>query len=270
MASYYDREEEQARLRRRLSKEAVALAMQGCWEEAAAVNRNIIASFPHDIESYNRLGRALAELGELAQAREAYMKVLELAPNNAIAQKNLSRLAKLTESEALTRGAPYKVAPELFVAETGKAGTVSLVNLAPHDVLAKMGPGSEVHLKVEKQHLIVETNRMEYLGRVEPKYESRLVKLMKGGNRYAAAILSVEESGVKVIIREVYQHPSQAGQLSFPAKIAEIPHVLPRMNLGATPLEEGEGLEEAEYPEKEEKELPEGFSILEDAAEKEL
>ena len=46
----------------------------------------------------------------------------------------------------------------------------------------------------------------------------RLVRLIKGGNQYTAAIISSTEGVVSVIVREVYQHPSQAGQLSFPPK----------------------------------------------------
>jgi hypothetical protein len=42
--------------------------------------------------------------------------------------------------------------------------------------------------------------------------------MMGAGNRYSAAIVSASEERVTVIIREIYQDPSQAGQLSFPPK----------------------------------------------------
>ena len=41
---------------------------------------------------------------------------------------------------------------------------------------------------------------------------------MAGGNRYAAAILSVENSQVRLIIHEEYQHPSMFGKVSFPSQ----------------------------------------------------
>jgi Flp pilus assembly protein TadD len=63
IASYQQEEDEKARVRQRLSKEAVNLALQGRWEEAEATNRDIIEKFPSDVEAYNRLGRALTELG---------------------------------------------------------------------------------------------------------------------------------------------------------------------------------------------------------------
>ena len=61
----------------------------------------------------------------------------------------------------------------------------------------------------------------EYLGQVEPKHGQRLIKLMEGGNKYTATIISSTEEAVTVIIREIYQHPSQAGRLSFPPKGVE-------------------------------------------------
>jgi len=44
---------------------------------------------------------------------------------------------------------------------------------------------------------------------------------MEGGNEYIAAIVSSAEDKITVIIREVYQHPSQAGRPSFPARGGE-------------------------------------------------
>ena len=93
-------EEEQVRLRRQGSKQAIALAMQGRWREAVAVNKSLIENFPTDVDAYNRLGRAYMELGEYSQAREAYQRAVEIAPYNTIAKKNLHRLAHLVEAPA--------------------------------------------------------------------------------------------------------------------------------------------------------------------------
>jgi hypothetical protein len=261
----YQQEEEQTKLGRWLSGEAITLAIQGCWEEAVEVNRKIIETFPTDIGAYNRIGRALTELGEFAQAKEAYGKVLELAPGNVIAAKNLARLASLSESELASNGGHHRIAPALFVAEKGKAAVVNLRNLAPRKVLARMGVGAQVHLRAEGWRLIVENERGEYLGEVEPQYGLRLIRLMKGGNRYAVAIRSVWGDGVQVVIREEYQHPSQLGQLSFPAKATE--HV----PLGAGDDEtakEFDSSEEAESDKREDEVLLEGFSVLGEADEK--
>ena len=69
--------------------------------------------------------------------------------------------------------------------------------------------------------MLVETKQGDILGEVEPKLGLRLVKLMEGGNRYTAAITSLDEDGVKIMIREVFRHPSQAGTPSFPLRQAD-------------------------------------------------
>ncbi len=212
------REEEQVRLRRQRSKQAITLAMQGRWREAVVANQEIIASFPGDFDAYNRLGRAYIELGDYALAKEAYERAIELDPYNIIAQKNLQRLSYLGEARAGSEADSDQVEPQHFIEETGKTGVVELLYLAPREILAKMVAGDRVYLRIDGPSLTVENGRGEYLGQVEPRHSQRLIKLMAGGNRYSAAIVSSAEDRVVVIIREVYQDPSQTGQLSFPPK----------------------------------------------------
>lgn len=280
IASYQQEREEKARLRQRLSKEAIDLALQGKWEEAEALNRDIIDKFPSDVEAYNRLGRALTELGDFDGAKEAYLKALELAPENAIAKKNLARLTSLSKSMTTLKSNPQKtstskaqtrrVALDLFITEVGKAGVVNLHSVAPPKVLAKTGFGDQVRLEAKKQRLIVKTESGEYLGEVEPRQGLRLVKLMRGGNRYDAAILHVEEDKVQVIIKEIYQHPRQVGHPSFPVKATE--HLRTRIKESLLRrgiiTDEGEPIPESEYSEEEEElgpeeeSLPEGFTVI--------
>jgi tetratricopeptide (TPR) repeat protein len=281
ISSYQQEEEEKARLRQRLSKEAINLALQGRWEEAEATNRDIIERFPSDVEAYNRLGRALTELGDFDGAKEAYFKALELAPDNAIAKKNLARLTSLSESIATlnsdlqkastSKAQAQRVALDLFITEMGKAGVVNLHNVASGEVLAKVGFGDPVHLEARRQHLIVATESGEYLGEVEPKQGLRLIKLMRGGNRYDAAILNVGKDKVQVIIKEVYQHPSQVGHPSFLVKATEhlrtrIKESLLRRGIitdeGEASPEPGYFEEEEESLDPEEESLPEGFTVV--------
>ncbi len=241
-------EEEQVRLRRRGSKQAIALAMQGRWREAVAANKSLIENFPNDVDAYNRLGRAYMELGEYSQAKEAYSRAMELDPYNTIAKKNLQRLSHLGERVVGSEGAFHKVEPQHFIEETGKAGVVNLYRLAPGEILAKMVAGDRVYLRVDGSSLIVQDGRGEYLGQVEPKHGQRLIKLMKGGNKYTATVISSTEEMMTIIIREVYQDPSQAGQLSFPAK--GFKHIRPYVGdrIFRRELEyEGEAVEEPGY-----------------------
>lgn len=264
-----DREEDKARLRRKASQEAISLAMQSLWQEAVTVNQSILELFPTDIDAYNRLGRAFMELGEFAKAKEAYSRGLELDPNNAIAQKNLQRLSLLPASKVKVKQVKVKeerreIAPDLFIGEMGKAGVVNLQNLAPGEVLARMAAGNQVDLKVRGQRLIIENEQGEYLGLVEPPHGFRLARLIEGGNKYTAAIVNIDNNTARVIIREVFQHPSQIGRPSFPVRAVEgfQPHVKDTL-LRHEAVEE-EALEEGEEVELEEGELiPEGFSIFE-------
>lgn len=209
------REEEPARLRRQSGRQSITLAIQGRWQEAIDANKAIIESFPTDINAYNRLGRAYMELGDYSQARVAYEKAIEIDSYNSIAMKNLSRLSRLGEVVVSPEGGVHKIEPQQFIEEVGKAGVVSLLHLAPPQILARMVAGERVNLKIDGSNLLIENDRSEYLGQVGSKQGQRLVKLMEGGNQYTGAIVSAAEEAVKVIIREVLQHPSQAGRLSF-------------------------------------------------------
>lgn len=211
-------EEESTRLRRQSSRQAIALAMEGRWREAITANQQLIENFPNDVDAYNRLGRAHMELGEYTLAKEAYQKAVKVDPYNTIARKNLSRLTHLKETKGSKAKGQEKVEPQQFIEEVAKAGVVGLRRLASADVLAKAVAGSRVNLKVEGPRLLVENNHGEYLGQVEPRHAQRLIKLMEGGNKYAASIVSSAEDSVTVIIREVYQHPSQVGKTSFPSR----------------------------------------------------
>ena len=219
-------EREEIRLMSQSSRQAIALAIAGRWREAISVNQSIISNFPNDVNAYNRLGRAHMELGEYAQAKESYQKTLELDPYNVIARKNLQRFSQLGEpvaSSAVKSADGPTAEPQYFIEEAGKAGIVHLHRPAPPEVLARMVAGDRVRLKIEGSTLVVENGSGECLGRVAPKHSQRLIKLMAGGNKYSAAIVSSMDSSVSVIIKEIYQDPSQSGQPSFPYRGIEEP-----------------------------------------------
>ena len=256
----------EARLRRRSAKEAIALAMQGRWEEAVITNRSIIEVFPNDIDALNRLGKALTELGQYGQARETYGRAMEIDPKNGIASRNLQRLSLLNGTLAVPAQRRQRVIPQLFIEETGKAGLVSLEQPAPREVLAEMAAGDTVHLRLRGQGFIIESKHGEYLGRVQPRIGVRLAKLMDGGNRYTAAIASLVDSEIKVIITEAFQHPSQAGRPSFPAKGYDgfrsyVKGSILKYDLG----EEEVSLDDNGDPDESEEDterLPEGMSLI--------
>ncbi len=230
--------DEKNRIKRQKSDLAIRLAKEGRWTEAVQTNRELLGIFPDDSETLNRLGKAYLELKKFGEAKAAYEHAVQTDPGNTIAQKNLGRLSQYqavpsaispsdstpetvaAASFSAAQTAREKIAPSIFIEETGKTGTTNLVHLAPALVLAKLTAGDAVTLEVDSknQNLLVKSHDGELLGQVEPKMALRLIRLIASGNRYTAAVTSVGEQQLKIIIRETYQHPSQRGRLSFPPK----------------------------------------------------
>ncbi|MDD5339157.1 MAG: tetratricopeptide repeat protein [Dehalococcoidales bacterium] len=198
-------------------KDAIEMAMQARWQEAVEINKEIIAQFPADVDAYNRLGRALMELGKYQLSRGAYKKAVEYDPFNAIANRNLRRLNDMGETGAMDIDMD-KVEPRKFIEEIGKAGVLTLEELAQKEKRASTVAGDKAILKISGSNLVVENSRGEYLGKVEPKPAARLIRLMLGGNKYAATVVKSAADGMTVMVREIFQDPSQVGKLSFPPK----------------------------------------------------
>ena len=78
--------------------------------------------------------------------------------------------------------------------------------------------GDKVQLFVNGHSILVRNSAGEDIGQIEPRLANRLINFMEGGNRYAAAILAMENGQVRLIIREDYQHPSMFGKVSFPSQ----------------------------------------------------
>jgi tetratricopeptide (TPR) repeat protein len=206
--------EDKTRVKRLRTEQAIQFAMQSRWDEAISANRAIIAVFPGEADAYNRLGKALSETGKIKEAREAYNQALAIQPTNTIARKNLERLAS-----AKAKAEPDKaqqVDTSLFIEEMGKSG-VTVLKPVPTKVLVTLSAGDEVALKTVGSRLTVETMAGDYLSDVEPKLALRLTRLINGGNKYASAVAGLNGDSVRVIIKETFQHPTQAGRLSFPA-----------------------------------------------------
>ena len=206
--------EDKARIKRVRTDQAVQFAMQSRWGDAITANKAIIAVFPEEADAFNRLGKALSETGKIKEAREAYNKALELEPTNMIARKNLERLA--TARAKTEPDKAQQVDTSLFIEEMGKSG-LTMLKPANIKMLATLSAGDEVALKGIGSRLTVETMAGEYISDIEPKLALRLSRLLNGGNKYAAAVVSMTSDSVRVMIKETFQDPSQVGRLSFPA-----------------------------------------------------
>lgn len=195
--------------------EAVRLAVDARWEEAVELNEFIIQSFGADEGSQNRLGKALAELGRLEDAKAAYDASLAINPLNPVARKNASKLESLINAKDILKGGPVKVDLNLFVEEMGKTTTTTL-RAAAGDVCSKVAAGDVAELRVDGDGIEIDTVRGVRVGSLEAKLARRLIKFIQGGNRYQAGITSCDGSTVKVIVREAHQDPKFVGKPSFP------------------------------------------------------
>lgn len=209
--------DEKARLKKQWTDLAIKQAQSSQWDEAVLTNKNILQLFPTETEAYNRLGKAYSELGQYAEARDAYSQTLVYNPKNTIARKNLDRLALLPETALQARPVGGRIDPQLFIEEAGKTEMTQLINLPASSMLAQVAVGDRMHLHAIGHTIMVRNSAGEDIGQIEPRLANRLIRLLNGGNRYAAAILAAENSQVRLIIHEEYQHPSMFGQVSFPS-----------------------------------------------------
>lgn len=211
-------------------KLAVELALAGSWSEAVEMNRQVLREHPGDVEAYNRLGKALTELGSIEEAISAFEGALLFSPHNAIARRNLERLTSRRGSRGdrcsdtdVRRGQGGRRRAHL-TEETGKSAVVPLVNVADPAALSGLMPGDAAELVCLGNIIRVVADGAR-IGQVEPRHGARISKLMSGGNRYEASIKEIQGSGVSLLIRETYKHPSQLGMVSFPSKATAGPKV---------------------------------------------
>jgi tetratricopeptide (TPR) repeat protein len=201
--------------RSQYAEDAVQLAIAGKWDDAVKLNKFIIDNFGADEETQNRLGKALSELGKLKDAKSAYEAALKLNPMNSIAKKNAARINTLLHQKEGLKVGGTKVDLNLFVEEMGKTVITILESPPGADICSKVAAGDVAELKIEGDGIVAETSRGVRLGLLEAKLARRLIKFMRGGNRYQAGITSCDGNAVKLIVRETYQDPRFAGKPSF-------------------------------------------------------
>ena len=212
------------KLKNDLSKEAVNLALQGEWQRAAEVNRAVLELYPEDVEAMNRLVKSLIELGNYKEASVVLDKACELAPYNNIAKRHRARLNQLVTdadegtSDQVNQNKKTAGTPQIFIEESGKSGTTVLRNTKGNKSVRRLSASEQVVLSREKNTVIVCTLDGQLIGHLEPKLGNRLVRLMDGGNQYAAAVVTVSDDNVSIIIKETFKHRSLQNVCSFPMR----------------------------------------------------
>lgn len=193
-----------------LKTQAIQIALNGNWSEAARLNNEILKETPKDTDALNRLGFALSALGNKKEAKETYEKVLSIDPLNPIATRGLKRL-----STAGATNVPSKLVSNMFLEESGKTKIVSLLNTAPTTQLRNLQVGQTVVLCKKRMKIFVQDEQKGYIGVLPDDLGKRLIKFIDGGNVYEAYVKSASDHGVVIFLKEVKRATRFKNQPSF-------------------------------------------------------
>ena len=182
-------------------EQAIALALESKWEEAAALNRAILATHaqrrrqlepPRQVPDRARtLPRRPRRLPEVDRARPR--KHDRQAQPGPPVERQGRRRARASEAVA-------KVPRTSSSKRRARSGSTVLQEVSS-EVLTRTVAGDEVYLKPDGTVLSVQNIQGEHIGIVEPKLGLRLLRLMQGGNKYAAAVKSVAGGSAEVSSR---------------------------------------------------------------------
>ncbi|MBI2621531.1 MAG: hypothetical protein HYW63_02685 [Candidatus Levybacteria bacterium] len=191
---------------------AIKTALGGNWEEAVKLNKSILLDNPQDVEALNRMGLAYTILGKTKSAKNTYQKVLEIDPLNSIALKNLKKI-KSDSVENLSDNIIIQV-NNIFLEETGKTKVIDLINLAQAEVLLTLRTGQSVELSAKRLKIFISQGK-KYIGALPDDIGKRLIKFIKGGNKYEAFVKSASHQNVTIFIRELKRSAKFRDQPSF-------------------------------------------------------
>lgn len=203
-----------------LAQKAVSVALSGNWSEAIKLNKQILVENPKDIDALNRIARAFAETGKIEDAKKYTEKSLKIDPFNRIAQKSLKKWHSLKSSTASpenTTGNGHTL-PNIFLEEPGKTTICSLLFPGDSKVIASLDCGDEVFLSPHSHRVSINNNQGKYIGRLADDLAARIRKFLKTGNEYRVFVKSIDETNVKVFIKEVKRAEKLIDLPSFPAE----------------------------------------------------
>jgi tetratricopeptide (TPR) repeat protein len=212
--------QQHATTKRGLIEDANRAALEARWDDAIAINREILEHPQKDAEAFNRLGRAYLALQRYDEAAEAYREALRVDPANLIARRNLQRLDLLRHRPAAEASEPLPLPrTTVFIEEVGKTWVDELIDPAEAGLLAEVLPGEQLELERDGDRLLVKRRDGALLGEIEAVTASRVLDLMEQGNRYEAYALGLSGQSLRVILRESYHSPALGNTVSFPRQI---------------------------------------------------
>lgn len=195
-----------------LKNQAIQTALTGDWNTAIELNQSLLEEDPNDTEALNRMALAYTVLGKINDAKKTYQRVLEIDPLNPIALRNIKRL----KDDGSAKDGPQEVlVKNIFIEETGKTKVIDLINIAQAEIISKLRTGQSIDLSIKRLKIFVLGNSSQYIGVLPDDIARRLIKFMKGGNKYEAYVKSADPNKVTIFIRELKRSARFKDQPSF-------------------------------------------------------
>lgn len=191
-----------------LQTQAIQAAKAQDWEQAIAINLELLEHKDDDVFTLNRLGVAYLQLGNKKKAQQFFTKTTQLEKNNPIAVRYLKKIKSNQQVNLPT------FCSQEFIEEPGKTKNTPLLRLANKDVLSELNVGQECQLKSKSRYVSVEVGG-QYLGALPEDVSFRLTKLIKNGNTYSCRIRSLEDKTCTVFLKETHQSRKNCDTHSF-------------------------------------------------------
>ncbi|OGH02583.1 MAG: hypothetical protein A2798_03010 [Candidatus Levybacteria bacterium RIFCSPHIGHO2_01_FULL_37_17] len=197
-----------------LKNQAIQTALNGDWQNAIALNKDLIKENPSDTDALNRLALAYLIVGKTKDAKSMYQKVIKLDPLNPIAQRSLN---KLKDKKTVNATSSYKINNQ-FLEQPGKTKVVELVNIAQPQIIERLRTGQVLELSVKRFKLFVLDGK-QYIGVLPDDIGKRLIKFIKANGLYEAYVKSQSPHKIAIFIKEVKKGARYKEQPSFTSTV---------------------------------------------------
>lgn len=199
-----------------LKDQAIATALNGDWEKAVALNKELIKKNPNDVDALNRLAFALHIQGKIQAAKMTYQKVLKIDRLNSLALRNLKKLLESKKFGTSMIPNNFSIQTDnLFLEEPGKTKIIELVNIAQPNVINMLRTGQILTLSVKRLKIFLLADNKTFVGMLPDNISKRLIKFIKAGNEYNAYVKSANNRRLVVFIKETKKSGRCKDQFSF-------------------------------------------------------
>jgi len=140
-----------------LERTAIKAAINGNWAEAIKCNEELLDVGVGSMDTYNRLGRAYAEMGKWSKAVVAFEKALKIDPLSSVAEKGLYN-AKMSRKGGLGSTLMHK---DVLLKDLSTSQIIQIK-------LRKLSPMHSYELRAGKKdfYLLYDTTSSKYVKRV--------------------------------------------------------------------------------------------------------